>query len=156
MKISDELIINNILFNKYNTLGKLCYHAQKLKLLDNVLKSAIDSRLANHCRIGSIDNNCLTIETSRSEYLTQLKFNTIDLLTALRKLPAFSQIITIKYKVCPDFNNSNNNNNTTVTRLLESNKSLKNLSDINKDKLLSEIEKISDAKLREALLKLLR
>ena len=151
MNISDDLIINNILFNKYNTLGKLCIHARKLKLLDNILKSNIPIQLIDHCRIGSINNNCLTIETSRSEYLTQLKFNTVELLSALRQHQEFSQIITIKYKVCPEFVMAPNAKKPE--KVLD--KTTTPLSNDSKNNLQQAIGTISDPKLKNALEKFL-
>ncbi len=106
MDFEKDIKINKILFNKYNTLGKLCSHSLKLQTLDNILKKTLDhkySALSKECRVGSMINNCLIIEVSRSEYLAQLKYNTIELLSELRKIPQFSQLVTIKYKVCPQF-----------------------------------------------------
>jgi hypothetical protein len=165
MSLNDELKINNILFNKYNTLGKLCFHAEQLKLLNNIITKVISHKLSNElagkCRVGNVNKNCLIIETSRPEYLTQLKFSSIDLLSELRKLPQFSHIITIKYKICPEFNFGFNNGRTDQPGLsdlsadLSANLPTKQPSDNSKASLIQALKKITHPELKKAFEKLI-
>ncbi|MBP9723007.1 MAG: hypothetical protein KBD64_07630 [Gammaproteobacteria bacterium] len=157
MNLTDDLALSKILFNQYNTLGKLCSHSKKLLQLDKIIKSVINNpELINNCRIGALINNCLTIEVSRSEYLAQLKFTTIDLLSELRKLPEFSQLITIKYKVYPDFTLPNcSKAAVTVSQQPENSvNNLKKLTLDQKEYLVKSIANISHPDLKQALKKL--
>lgn len=168
MDFEKDIKINKILFNKYNTLGKLCSHSLKLQTLDNILKKILDhkdSALAKECRVGSMINNCLVIEVSRSEYLAQLKYNTIELLSELRKIPQFSQLVTIKYKVCPQFtitpelstNLKNVITDETVVDNTEKNPRSSIFSKLTveiQNSLVNTIKNISNNRLQEALIKL--
>ena len=155
MNLTDDLIINNILFNKYNTLSKLCNHAQKLVLLDKVLKSHLTSEMALHCRLGNIKDNFIMIETDRSEYLTQLKFNSLELLSALRKHRAFMHIATIKFKVCPEFNNQLSNYDLTDKFGATENTENNQLSQETIDSFRDAIKDIADDKLKEILIRMM-
>ncbi len=152
MNLTDDLIINNILFNKYNTLSKLCNHAQKLMLLDKVLKSHLSDDIAAHCRIGNIKDNFIVIETDRSEYLTQLKFNSLELLSSLRKHPSFMHIASLKFKVSPEFNTNSINYRANKT---ESNTINIELSQDVIDTFSNAIKDIKDKQLKEALMRII-
>lgn len=144
MKLSDEININAILFNKYNILGKLCSTSQKLNNINKLINLSIKSILPDleqFCQLSNIRNNIITIETSRSEFVTQLRFSSHELLYELRKSPDLAQIKSLKFKVNPElaFDNFTDNkkpskekkarkpNQTARTKLAEISENIKNL-----------------------------
>ena len=104
MSITEEFGIKKILFNQYNSLGKLCSISKKIVELDALAKqniAKINPELVSFCQVSSFADGCLIIEVARSEILTVLKFNSMQLISSLRAHSELLNLITIKYKVNP-------------------------------------------------------
>lgn len=102
--ITDEMNIKKILFNKFNLLGKLCRQSKQNNIINetfNTIIARLNPEITAHCRVTNIANNYLYIEASRSEYLTQLRFISADILSGMRQHDGLHQIIGIKFKVNP-------------------------------------------------------
>lgn len=154
MQIDNDFNIKSILFSKRNPFSKLCYTSQKLKAIDDIFQKMLRSAAPNlvaYCQIGNVQNNCLTIETSRSEYLTTLKFNSQQLLHELRQSPELSQIITIKYKVRPELVQLKSQN---LAATVKKNTTEIKHSPATKQSLQSTANKIDNPELKLALLRL--
>lgn len=157
MKITEEINIQKILFNKDHNLGRLCANTQKNKSIDLIVKEKllqIIPALADNCYINSIHDNCLTIETTRSEYLTALRFHSQELLYQLRQHPELYKLITIKFKINPDIGSYNLSSKNT-NQVIKQNKPNKpnKIAKIELEKISQNIKNIA---LKEALLKLLK
>jgi hypothetical protein len=157
MNITEEINIKTILFNKYNSLGKLCANIQKITLIDHITQQVLNKiipDIAKYCRAGNLKDNCITIETTRSEYLTILRFQTQTLLYELRQYPELYKLITIKFKINPDLNNLINN--LANNKAKQSSSKVNTLNQSAKTKLTEISESIVDIQLKAALLKLFK
>lgn len=160
---SDDINIKKILFSKFNLLGKLCSQSNKnnqVNIIFNQILININPDLARHTKVAALSKNTLHLETSRSEYLTQLRFLTTDLLSELRKHPDFYQLIAIKFKVNPELSinnslqiNSHFNNSSQYSSRKSQNIIKKPGASASKD-IQNIAENIKNSKLKQALLKL--
>lgn len=172
MNFSDDINIQKILFNKYNILGKLCYKSQQLNKINKLVLQSIaeiNPDLAKFCIVANIDKNCLLIETTKSEFLTSLRFSSQEILSKLRQNPSLAQLITIKFRVNPElemlmdinyakkhFLQSKNNVLKSNTNKNAHNLHAKKLSQQTKDALNSIAKDIKSEELKLALEKLIQ
>ncbi|PCI36822.1 MAG: hypothetical protein COB50_04260 [Thiotrichales bacterium] len=80
-------------------LAKLCMHIDKINKLNTAVLGLLDRELAEHCIVGNINNNIMTLVTDSSAWNHRLRFITGDLLSQLRKNPKWSFISSIQVKV---------------------------------------------------------
>ncbi len=151
--LTEDINIKSILFNEFHNLGNLCRQSKQYYLINeaiNKIISNLNPGIANYCRITNVANNYLYIETSRSEYLTQLRFITSDILSELRQIKGLQQIIGIKFKINPTLEEIPKQNklktSTTTQSNMPSGAAAINLANIAKN--------IKNTSLKAALLKL--
>lgn len=152
--------IKNILFKQNSLLNKLCSQTYKLRLINKILAefctlNNLNNDLKNNIIASSFTKNHLIIETSRSEYLSILRFNNQSLLYYLRQQSELSSIINIKYKINPNLNNVNlNKKDSQINTDNKNNNNNIKINNNTKEYLLNISNKISNQKLKENLLKL--
>ena len=67
--------------------------------IDHAVMSILPSMLADNCQARSYNNNILTLTTHSSAVATQLRFNTPNILSRLKKHLLFKDILRIEIKV---------------------------------------------------------
>lgn len=90
-KIEDVMTqsgINNIL-KKANHLESLNHH----------LYNTLSAQLSLHCNVMNIEDGVITIGVDDAAWITQLRFQEIDILHTFRRLPGLQGLRVVKYKV---------------------------------------------------------
>lgn len=143
-KLSTALDIGSLIADKKNKFSSLYHHALELIRLQQILKDAIQRPLGDHITVANVVNNILTIYTDSAAWAARLRFSIPEMLDSLDKKAPDLSIKSIRIKVMPT---DNPGTETGYKPALSEKNSLllKNVAD-----------SISDAELREALLRLSR
>jgi hypothetical protein len=83
------------------TIGSVVDHARHLRLLTEQLGSQLPAPLAQHCRVGNIDENCLILQVDSPTWATRLRYLAPALLAALRQQPGLEHLYSTRIKVRP-------------------------------------------------------
>jgi hypothetical protein len=84
------------------TISSVLDHARRLRLLTEQLGRQLPAPLAQHCRVGNIDGNCLILQVDSSTWATRLRYLAPALLTELRQQPGLEALRSTRIKVRPD------------------------------------------------------
>ena len=91
----------SILAQGDSQLGKLLERARQIAALNPLVKQYLDANLAKHCQVCNLKNGRLIVITDKAVYATRLKYEIPELLTKLRQLDGFQNLIGIDCKVSP-------------------------------------------------------
>ncbi len=91
--------IQELLHTGGNQLSKLVSKAQAFDALNEAVAAALDKELIPYCRVGCYESGVLTLFAMNAGIATRLRYNTSDLLSQLRALPAWAGLCSIQIKV---------------------------------------------------------
>jgi hypothetical protein len=117
MSHESQQAISHVLQQDSKVLDFLLVKLKHLQELQNILAVFLDKKLAAHCQVANLENNCLTIVTDNALWATQFRFQIADLLGELRKNPELCALREIRCKVRPKNHQSAPAKATTVQRL---------------------------------------
>lgn len=84
-----------------NELLTVLSKVQAIDRLNKVFKPLVDDKYQRYCQVANLTNGVLVVLTANGSVATQMRYQTRDLIKALRKDPAFSHIKDIQFKVRP-------------------------------------------------------
>lgn len=90
-KLEDVMMQSNI-----NNILKKASH---LESLNNLLYEQLSAQLSLHCNVMNIEAGIITIGVDDAVWITQLRFEEIDILQAFRRRPGMQDLQSVKYKV---------------------------------------------------------
>jgi hypothetical protein len=83
------------------TLSQIVHQVDQLAKLNRIVHQKLDSELRNHCRVANYRQGILILTTHSSAVGHLLRFAKSELLTALRSLPEWCHLKSIKIHVRP-------------------------------------------------------
>jgi len=101
MLLPPEKTIASLIKKGGGTLQQLVDQALHLKALNEGLRQHLDSEIAKQCKVINLEQGCLTIAATNGNYATLLRYQTGELLSALRKIKGFHGLASIKVQVAP-------------------------------------------------------
>jgi len=84
------------------TLGEIVNKVEQLAKLNRIVHQKLDPKLRKHTRVANLRDGILILTTSSSAIGNLLRFEKIELLTALRADPTLCHLKAIDIKVQPD------------------------------------------------------
>jgi hypothetical protein len=81
------------------TLGKLIKQSTKLMALTKLLQTTLADELSLHCNVAKYSKGTLVLAVENASWATQLRYNSAQLLEALKKTAEFNKLTTIKFFV---------------------------------------------------------
>lgn len=91
----------NILQNEHKVLQPLFVKLKRLEELEQILKTHIDPKFVNHCRIASFSEGMLVLMTESALWATHIRFAVPELLKKLRHHESFQSLTQIQTKILP-------------------------------------------------------
>lgn len=74
---------------------------KQLKQLNKILHAHLDPKLALHCEVANLDQDCLIVITNSAIWATQFRFQAPALLPLLKQHPLLFQLKTLTCKIQP-------------------------------------------------------
>jgi len=104
----------NAIYNKNSKLNQLSQRVQRIKQLNETLKSLLPPQFSEHCYLANVNEHTLVVHTDNASYASLLRFQAPALCEALSKhLP---QIVNkLDVRVRPKNNSSSNSEIKTIT-----------------------------------------
>lgn len=91
----------HILKNDGKTLGNLLQKVARLEELTHIFSQHVTPNIISHCKITSVQNNCLIVLVDSANWATQLRFYIPELLPRLRQHHPFEHLKAICCKIRP-------------------------------------------------------
>lgn len=93
---------DNIIQGGGSGLGLLLAKVKELAVYRDILTSLLDENLAAHCQVGNFKEGILVIISDSAAWASTLRYQTSQLLPALRKHNCFAGLKSIQIKVRPN------------------------------------------------------
>ena len=81
------------------TLSKLLTKLENLEEINQLIASKLDSSLLNNCKVSNLRDGTLILSTNSPVWNHKLRFQSLDLLSALRADPRWSGLKAIEIRV---------------------------------------------------------
>jgi hypothetical protein len=104
MSLISQQAIPHVLQQDSQILQTLLEKLKQLQQLDALLAEHLDPRLASHCQVATLENNCLIVITDNAIWATQFRFQAPTLLPKLRQHPQLYALKNISCKIRPKHN----------------------------------------------------
>ena len=90
-----QLLQNN------RSLQRLVQGAQNIDRLQQLLNQCLQPAAREHCYLAACQNTTLTLIVTNGHWATRLRYQQKRLLQQLQRMPEFSQVLRIQFKVRP-------------------------------------------------------
>ena len=82
----------------FGHLRQLTEKARQLAELGTLLRAALPPTIAPHVRLATVSDGCLVLQAASPVWAAQLRFKTPEILTNLRRNPAFADVRSIRIR----------------------------------------------------------
>lgn len=101
MSHDSQQAITHVLQQDSKILDTLLCKLKQLKQLQAILTESLEAKLASHCLVANLENDCLIVITDSALWATQFRFQASQLLLKLRLHPQLFNLRNVECKIRP-------------------------------------------------------